>query len=1463
MRKIPCHPKIGSSLLMAFFVIFLLSLQVAYAETYNYTIEAGNYKIEDVGEGYQLINMEGFGYLLDPGKPKLPSQIFSIALPPGATIDSVETRGLEPITLEGTYNIQPAPMVSLLSAGENQLEEDRSAYAEVLQSAYASKEPYPDVPGIFKQQGAYRKYILALVRYSPFSYIPDSGQLTFYPGLEVTVSYSYSRLAEPQVEGLLQEFLPEAEERAAGFIVNYSEAQPWYPADTQRVRATTGGFVIITTNALEDAVWPIRNWETCKGRDVHVATVEDIDAAFSGVDRAERIRNYLRTYLGTWSIAKVMLIGDITDVPMRYTYPAGSDGPDDDTTSWEIEDRVPTDYYYAELSLPDSTSWNSNTSGIDYYMYGHQGYDNVQFPSEVDVGRIPWSDPALVEDICLKMVEFEYSTDMTYKLNYLLTGAYFWDDTDNAVLKTYIINNALDPGNPPTRIYEQDSSCWNSIYYSEYAMNRTITRQVWGGTGDGPFGFVNLAGHGSSFGGVYFKERHPTCAPEVYFYGAADCPYLDDSHPAIVFSNACSTGWPENSNNLGKKLLERGGVAVVASNRVAFGAHGWNDPSDGNCSTLDWLFTDYAARTDGSRSSVGWSMQAALSQMYSYYNWDNSWWQFFEWNLYGNPDLWLNNRPSALPNLEDVTLSGWSYPLVPRSTDNATATWCPVTSTLSGNSSNTWFNWAWTNSGTYNAPKHRTTVYLDDGWRFYSEPLLAAGSDFKHQNLKTNLNITGGRHTVYYHIDDNDQVWETSENDNCWGRQFVWSPYGLADNTPVTRSTPPDASAWGCASGGAYYNNDGFAFYLQSSHPNKYWSAVGILPYYATADYDLRLWDIGDYTGSGGGFGSGYLEYSQWGAGSSDFVIVNNNTATSGMYYAGVLNRLDGTGNYNIEEATSTKIYPGSNGPYTMAGTGVLDIYETNETSVSGLSAGEWGFKLVQTAGTCDLGMSLYDDETVHASKSEYMSGGYANSGGNGGSEFMKVTIPDSGWHGLAVWKVDASDFGKSSTYTIKMGKCGTPASPSGPSPAAGATGVSVNADLNWGDCTGTEYYEVWFREASGSWQFLGSTESSAWALGTLNEQTNYYWQIKAVNICGSYVWSPLWSFTTEDKTAPTPNPMTWATEPYELNTSQIRMVASTASDPTAPVSYFFDFYSSPTGGSGGTDSALITATTYTDSGLGINHQYGYRVRARDAVGNYTGYSSVSYDYTDIETPTGITFGTITAVSIQARSSNTPSGLTRGSSGLYVQNTTAGTGSGWKQDNGYWTSAALSPNTSYTFHVRARNGDADPTPWSPTASRYTLANAPAPTAFSNITTTSIRANWTANGNPAGTQYYCQNTTAGTNSGWTTATNWNSSGLGPGIAYSFRVKARNGDGTETGWVSLGSAETLQDVDLCECDLNADHSCNILDYQIFIQDWGADNCNDPGVTCECDLNGDGSCNILDYQIFIQDWGRSDCP
>ena len=280
------------------------------------------------------------------------------------------------------------------------------------------------------------------------------------------------------------------------------------------------------------------------------------------------------------------------------------------------------------------------------------------------------------------------------------------------------------------------------------------------------------------------------------------------------------------------------------------------------------------------------------------------------------------------------------------------------------------------------------------------------------------------------------------------------------------------------------------------------------------------------------------------------------------------------------------------------------------------------------------------------------------------------------------------------------------------------------------------------------------------------------------------------------DHTPPAPDPMTWATTPHQTGTGSIAMVATAATDPTTPIEYYFGFVGSPTGGTGGANSGWQPGTSYTDSGLQANHQYGYQVKARDGANNETAYSSpIQYAYTAIETPTGINFGTVTSSSLQVQSTNTPLGLNRGNSGLVIENITNGTSSGWKQNNDFWTSSPLSPNASYSFQTKARNGDSVETGYSPSASKYTLSNAPGVSSFSNVTQTCIRTNWVANGNPNGTQYYCENTTNGTNSGWITSSFWDSCSLTCGTAYNFSVKARNGDGVETDWTSLGSQPTL--------------------------------------------------------------------
>ncbi len=82
------------------------------------------------------------------------------------------------------------------------------------------------------------------------------------------------------------------------------------------------------------------------------------------------------------------------------------------------------------------------------------------------------------------------------------------------------------------------------------------------------------------------------------------------------------------------------------------------------------------------------------------------------------------------------------------------------------------------------------------------------------------------------------------------------------------------------------------------------------------------------------------------------------------------------------------------------------------------------------------------------------------------------------------------------------------------------------------------------------------------------------------------------------DTDAPTPNPATFSSAPSADSSSAISMTATTGSDATGPVYYYFDETS---GENGGTDSGWQTSPDYTDDGLDASTQYTYTVQMRDS----------------------------------------------------------------------------------------------------------------------------------------------------------------------------------------------------------------------------------------------------------------------
>ncbi|MEE4271036.1 MAG: hypothetical protein V2I67_05155, partial [Thermoanaerobaculales bacterium] len=280
------------------------------------------------------------------------------------------------------------------------------------------------------------------------------------------------------------------------------------------------------------------------------------------------------------------------------------------------------------------------------------------------------------------------------------------------------------------------------------------------------------------------------------------------------------------------------------------------------------------------------------------------------------------------------------------------------------------------------------------------------------------------------------------------------------------------------------------------------------------------------------------------------------------------------------------------------------------------------------------------------------------------------------------------------------------------------------------------------------------------------------------------------------DTTAPRPNPMFFTIPPTPGGLSEIDMQAVEATDNHEPVDYLHEYRSSPTGGAGGASSGWHRERDYTDTGLDPNSEYCYCISARDAATspNATDPSADACTYTLIEAPLAPIATTTGPTTVEAQPQGTYSNLAVDSSGLRIDNQTASTDSGWTQSPVSWISDGLTPNSLYDFVTRSRNGDGIENPPGPSTSARTWAATPAPAGFATVTHQSVTARWSANGNPAGTEYLAENLTTGADSGWATALEWRDTSTGPENSYHYQVRARNADGLETAAVSMGTVET---------------------------------------------------------------------
>jgi len=612
-------------------VIWFLTLFVlGWSSVLTVNVSAPKYEFQD---NHLVVSDASHINLI--GAPDVPSMNVRIALPPGAMVQTVNFHGLRHEI--GTALILPAQPPLPLMHGDAAIELQKR-FEKSYEMYYESDNVYPSEHGKILSTGGLRKYTLVTVACYHFAYNPRSKIVYYAPNITVEVHYEMPDPLGGRArywQGLIDDIT--FDYRAQELIYNWDEAQAWYQTDSPQ---RANGYYIIIPSAIQNAADALAQHRQGQGYDVHIVTKEYIEANIVGDDMPQKFRNYLRANM--LDIGYALLVGFSADMPWRNLVPFN----DDPDSPWDDLDYspIPSDLYLAELTDPDSLSWNSD--GDTYYgevydaNFLPNGDDDPDYHADIHLGRIPYSTQNIIEDICTKLIAFDTDTDVSYKTASLLTGALYYYANENysgnarmdgADYCEQLLIDSILPRTTATTLYEKGGlapctlACTDSLTRSNhiaYWQNKGVMYECHHG---------NVTLYARKLWAWDDGDNVPE-TPEITWppsLMSSDVYQLDNDHPATCFLRSCLCGKPEQTG-LGAALLYRGASSVISSSRISWGSN--VDPGGIPYHFYERLLQD----TTMSNGIIGNSYDIARNDFM-----DNTmfWIPAYHYNLFGDPAL--------------------------------------------------------------------------------------------------------------------------------------------------------------------------------------------------------------------------------------------------------------------------------------------------------------------------------------------------------------------------------------------------------------------------------------------------------------------------------------------------------------------------------------------------------------------------------------------------------------------------------------------------------------------------------------------------------------------------------------------------------------------------------------------------------------------------------------------------------
>jgi hypothetical protein len=166
--------------------------------------------------------------------------------------------------------------------------------------------------------------------------------------------------------------------------------------------------LILCPSEFVSALVPLQKHKESHELKAKITVLEEIYGNFTGRDKPEKIKYYIKSALDNWNITFVLLVGNLTKMPVRYTYPISSE---------VFLDPVISDLYYADIynETGGFCSWDSNNNNR-FGEYTRKFFNSTYIIDEVDlnpdvyIGRLLCSNSSEVDTVVNKIVNYENNT---------------------------------------------------------------------------------------------------------------------------------------------------------------------------------------------------------------------------------------------------------------------------------------------------------------------------------------------------------------------------------------------------------------------------------------------------------------------------------------------------------------------------------------------------------------------------------------------------------------------------------------------------------------------------------------------------------------------------------------------------------------------------------------------------------------------------------------------------------------------------------------------------------------------------------------------------------------------------------------------------------------------------------------------------------------------------------------------